>query len=229
MGRTEDRAWRRRFGDAGRAWTSLARVGGAVGGGLAALAALGVLGAADGGRLAAGADGGVAGADGCIAGVYGGVAGAAAGAHPFRLSVVDAEVDGDMLRARIRFFWDDLQLALMEHRSDMAFRLEETPRVDSIVVAYIGEMLAIEAGGRRLAGVLDGRGVDDAVLIDEVMWWYRLEYRLPAGTARIAIRNRLLFNMFEDQRNVVHLKTRSGRERAFAFGWDKDSAVAALN
>ncbi len=155
--------------------------------------------------------------------------GLATASHPFRLSVADAEVAGDTLRARIRFFWDDLQLAVMEHTSDMAFRLEETPRGDSIVFAYIDRMLAIEAGGARLAPVLVGRGIDDATLIDEVMWWYRLEYRLPAGTERIAIRNRLLFNLFEDQRNVVHLKTRAGRERAYSFGWSKDSAAAALN
>lgn len=155
---------------------------------------------------------------------------AATGAsHPFRLSVADAEVHGDTLRARIRFFWDDLELAVMDQTSDMAFRLEETPRVDSIVWGYIDQMLAIEAGGVRLAGTLVGRGIDDATLIDEVMWWYRLEYRLPAGTERIAIRNRLLFNMFEDQRNVVHLKTRNGRERAYTFGWSKDSAAATLN
>jgi len=149
--------------------------------------------------------------------------------HPFRLSVADAEVIGDTLRARIRFFWDDLQLAVMEHTSDMAFRLEEIPRVDSIVSRYIDQMLAIEAGGRRLAGILVGRGVDQAARIDEVMWWYRIEYHLPASTERIAIRNRLLFNLFEDQRNVVHLKTRAGRERAYSFGWSKDSATAALN
>ncbi len=154
---------------------------------------------------------------------------AATASHPFRLSVADAEVVGDTLRARIRFFWDDLQLAVMEHTSDMAFRLAETPRADSIVTRYIDQMLAIEAGGQRLAGTLVGRGVDEAALIDEVMWWYRLEYGLPAGTDRIAIRNRLLFNLFEDQRNVVHLKTRTGRERAYSFGWSKDSAAAALN
>ena len=149
--------------------------------------------------------------------------------HPFRLSVADAKVEGDMLRMRIRFFWDDLQLAVMEHTSDMAFRLEKTPRVDSIVLGYIDQMLAIEVGGKPLIGTLAGRGVDEATLIDEVMWWYSLDYRLPAGTERIAIRNRLLFNMFEDQRNVVHLKTRDGSERAYAFGWNKDRAAAALN
>ncbi len=149
--------------------------------------------------------------------------------HPFRLSVADAEVDGAVLRARIQFFWDDLQLAVMEHTSDMDFRLEENARVDSLVARYINEMLEIEVGGEAVAGVLEGRGVDEATLIDEVMWWYRLAYRLPAETERIAIRNRLLFNMFEDQRNVVHVKTRSGRERAYSFGWDKDSVTAPLN
>ena len=148
--------------------------------------------------------------------------------HPFRLSVADVIVSGASMEVRIRFFWDDLQIAVMESESDMDFRLAETPGADSVVARYIGEMLVFEAGGAPLAGVLAERGVEEAARIDEVMWWYRLRYELPPGTERIGIRNRVLFNMFEDQRNLVHLKTRSGRERTYYFTWDDDRVAAPI-
>lgn len=149
--------------------------------------------------------------------------------HPFRLSVTDAGVSESGLQARIRFFWDDLQLAVMEHSSDMEFELAENEEVDSIIQAYINDMLAIEAGGAVLRGEVTARGVEDAARIDEVMWWYRLKYALPPSAERIRIRNRLLFNVFEDQLNIVNLKTRSGRERTYRFSWDEDNVTIPLN
>ncbi len=143
-------------------------------------------------------------------------------AHPFRLSVADVGVTASTLEVRIRFFWDDLQFAVMESTSDMAFELAQDDEVDKTVEQYINDMLVFEAGGAPVQGVLVERGVEEAPRLDEVMWWYRLEYRLPASVERIHIRNRLLFNMFEDQRNLVNLKTRSGRERTYYFTWDED-------
>lgn len=161
----------------------------------------------------------------------GGVAalgGPGAPAHPFRLSVADMVVVGDSMEVRIRFFWDDLQIAVMERESDMEFRLAETPDVDVVVVRYINDMLLFRAGDAPLTGVLAERGVEDARRADEVMWWYRLKYALPPGTERIGIRNRVLFNVFEDQRNLVHLKTRRGRERSYYFTWDDDQVAVPL-
>lgn len=151
-----------------------------------------------------------------------GAEGPAVGTHPFRLSVADVTVSGTAMEVRIRFFWDDLQLAVIERESDMEFRLAETPRADSVVGRYIDAMLVFETRGEALAGVLAERGIEDAPRADEVMWWYLIRYELPPGTERIGIRNRVLFNVFEDQRNLVHLKTRSGRERAYYFTWDDD-------
>lgn len=148
--------------------------------------------------------------------------------HPFRLTVADADVFQTAIEARIRFFWDDLQYAVMEHTSDMDFELAETEEVDAIIEAYINEMLVLEAGEVVVEGKVTERGIEDAIRIDEVMWWYRLEYTLPPGTERIAIRNRLLFNLFEDQRNLVNLKTRSGRERTYYFSWDEDNITVPV-
>ncbi len=148
--------------------------------------------------------------------------------HPFRLTVTDAGVFQSTIEARIRFFWDDLQFAVMEHTSNMEFELAETEEVDAVIEAYINEMLVVEAGETVVQGKVTARGIEDAVRIDEVMWWYRLQYTLPPGTERIGIRNRLLFNMFEDQRNLVNLKTRSGSERTYYFSWDEDNITVPV-
>ena len=145
--------------------------------------------------------------------------------HPFRLSVADVAVSESGLQARIRFFWDDLQLAVMEHTSDMEFELAENEAVDTIIETYINDMLVLEAGETVVRGEVTARGVEDAARIDEVMWWYRLEYSLPTSVERVRVRNRLLFNMFEDQRNIVNLETRSGRERTYYFSWNEDNVT----
>lgn len=157
-----------------------------------------------------------------------GAVAAPAPSHPFRLSVADVGVTGSVLQARIRFFWDDLQLAVMERTSDAEFELAENETVDEVVEAYINDMLVIEVDTVALQGEVTARGVEDAARIDEVMWWYRLEYALPRSTERIRIRNRLLFNMFEDQRNIVNLKTRTGRERTYHFSRDQDDVALPI-
>lgn len=157
-----------------------------------------------------------------------GAGGGADPLHPFRLTVTDAGVFQSTIEARIRFFWDDLQFAVMEHTSNMEFELAETEEVDAVVEAYINEMLVLEAGEAVVQGKVTARGIEDAIRIDEVMWWYRLQYTLPPGTERIGIRNRLLFNMFEDQRNLVNLKTRGGSERTYYFSWDEDNVTVPV-
>ena len=154
---------------------------------------------------------------------------AADGSHPFRLSVADAGTTGPVLHARIRFFWDDLQLAVMEHTSDTDFRLAETPEVDAIIEGYINDMLELTAGDAVLRGKVTARGIDVADVMDEIMWWYRMEYPVDESVERVHVRNRLLFNVFEDQRNLLHLKTRRGRERAYSFGLGDDNVTIRLN
>ena len=152
-----------------------------------------------------------------------------AGAHPFRLSVADAGMTGGVLHARVRFFWDDLQLAVAQHTSDEDFELAETEEVDATIERYINEWLVLTSGDDVLPGRVTARGIDHASVIDEVMWWYRMEYVVEESVERVHIRNRLLFNVFDDQRNIVHLKTRRGRERAYYFNLGDDNVTMRLN
>ncbi len=129
------------------------------------------------------------------------------------------------MEVSIRFFWDDLQFAVMEQTSDMDFRLDETDEVDAVVEQYVNDMLNFQVEETLLQGELVERGIQEARNPDEVMWWYRLEYSVDPSIERIHVTNRLLFNMFEDQRNIVNIKTRRGRERTYYFSWDEDNVT----
>ncbi len=129
------------------------------------------------------------------------------------------------MEVSIRFFWDDLQFAVMEQTSDMDFRLDETDEVDTVVEQYVNDMLNFQVEETLLQGELVERGIQEARNPDEVMWWYRLVYSLDPSIDRIHVTNRLLFNMFEDQRNIVNIKTRRGRERTYYFSWDEDNVT----
>ena len=53
------------------------------------------------------------------------------------------------MEVRIRFFWDDLQIAVMESESDMEFRLAETPEVDAVVGALRQRDAGVRGPGAR--------------------------------------------------------------------------------
>ncbi len=148
--------------------------------------------------------------------------------HNIRMSLATLEAAAETVTIEIRFFWDDLQVAVMERTSDMQFELAESPEVDRVVEAYINDTVTVEVDGSRLTGTVSARGVQDAARQDEVMWWYRLEYPVSGSPDRIYVKNRLLFNMFEDQRNILHVTTRSGRERAYYFSWDEEDVHVPL-
>ena len=52
---------------------------------------------------------------------------------------------------------------------------------------------------------------------------------IAASAESIHLKNRLLFNLFEDQRNIVHLTTRAGKERAYYFAWDEPEITVPIN
>lgn len=148
--------------------------------------------------------------------------------HNVRMSLASLTADEQGLEMEVRFFWDDLQIAVMERTSDMSFQLAETGEVDRVIESYINDMLTLEVDGTRLQGTVTARGIEEAPRPDEVMWWYRLEYPTASRPSRIYVRNRLLFNMFEDQRNIVHVTTASGRERAYYFSWDEEDVTVPM-
>ena len=143
----------------------------------------------------------------------------AAPAHPLHLSTAQLVIEETALYLRIRLFKDDLEAALAARSGTTGFELTPTAAADSLFLSYLGSALALEADGRPLRAAVLSSGEDlEAGQGDARVWWYLLEYPVEAATGSISIRNSVLYDQFDDQRNVVRvLHAASGKQRTLYF------------
>lgn len=139
--------------------------------------------------------------------------------HDLHVSYGNAVVEGSTVLLRLRLFKDDLEAALGAELGVSVLALDATPAVDRIFLRYLEKHLALEVGAVRLTPEVLGRG--EELLDREPVWWYTLHYRTESEVTALRVRNTLLFDRFDDQRNVVkfvHLPEETQRTYAFARG-----------
>ena len=124
-------------------------------------------------------------------------------AHDFHVTYSRLAVEGTMAVVRIRLFKDDLAEALSE-REKRDVLVDTSPSSDSLFVAYFHEGFVMTSGTERLKGRLVGSG--EEVVGKEPMWWYLLEFTAENPIAGLTIEQRLLSEMFEDQKNIVQIQ-----------------------
>jgi len=132
--------------------------------------------------------------------------------HPLYLTFGKLEVDGAAATLEIRIFWDDLQLDMRRYSGDGSLEVRGPNAAAAAVTAYINDQLLFQFDGQPpVRGELVEWGVDgDANR-------YRLRYALNAAPRQVQVRHRILLDLYEDQKNVLHVLNRGGRERAFYF------------
>jgi hypothetical protein len=145
--------------------------------------------------------------------------------HDVHLSYSRVVVDGTSIRWRVRLFRDDLERALRA-QSRGAVITAEAPAADSVFADYFNARVSVTANGRRLAGRVTQSG-RDADVSDDEMWWYLVELTAPAAVSTIATRVGLLFELFDDQRNVLTLlkMPAQGRHSMYFVGNDPREQV----
>ncbi len=131
--------------------------------------------------------------------------------HDVHLSYSRVVVDGSSILWRVRLFRDDLERALRAQGRNPALTAE-SPTADSVFAAYFNAQVPVSANGRRLIGRVVQSGRDPDVT-DEEMWWYLVELTAPAPVASFSTRVGLLFEQFNDQRNVLTLLKMPGESR----------------
>ncbi len=140
-------------------------------------------------------------------------------AHDFHVSYGRLAVEGTTAVIRVRFFQDDLVQAIREqHTAD--FELTATSRADSIALAYIGRRLRLAAAARPLVAVVRASGED--LSGQEPMWWYLLEFAASTPIKNVEITNTLLFETFDDQKNIVQMQ-HFPSEKTWSFYFTPDS------
>src|SRR5690606_36650581 len=110
------------------------------------------------------------------------------------------DVEGAVITARVRMFWDDLEEAIRYMTADTRFRIEHTAEADALVERYLRGGLVLDADGTRPEGKVLQSGEEDD------MFWYVLEYRAPAPVSRLIVRNEIMVDLYPEQRNVLQVR-----------------------
>ena len=124
-------------------------------------------------------------------------------AHDFHVTYSRLAVEGTMAVVRIRLFRDDLAEALTK-REKRSVLVDTSTKADSLFQAYFHDGFVMKAGAETLKGRLVGSG--EEVVGKEPMWWYLLEFTASKPIEKLSIEQRLLSEMFDDQKNIVQVQ-----------------------
>jgi hypothetical protein len=124
-------------------------------------------------------------------------------------------VEGSIAILQIRIFKDDLEEALRRLGGlDDSFRMEVSPGVDSLFLRYVAERFVVQANGQRIMGRIVGSGEDE--LDREPVWNVQLRFDAPEAIRAMRITYTVLFEVFDDQRNVLRV-VKFPEERRLAY------------
>ena len=137
---------------------------------------------------------------------------AAAGAHKFHTSFTEADYNAAerSLQIALRTFPDDLENVL-SRRGGKAVRLDRKKEAEPLLAAYLRETFQLKnARGEavKLSWIGMDAGVDSA--------WLYFEAHLPEGPAGTQLRHQFMFDLYDDQINLVNIK-RDGKKHALTF------------
>lgn len=135
-----------------------------------------------------------------------------AAAHKFHTSFAEADYNAKeaSLQITLRTFPDDLE-TILGKRSGKSVRLDRKEEAEPLLAAYLQESFQLKnAKGEtlKLSWVGMDAGVDSA--------WLYFEAPMPGGFAGAQLRNQFLFDLYEDQINLVNVK-QDERRRALTF------------
>jgi len=136
-------------------------------------------------------------------------------------------LEGTTVAVRVRLFHDDLTLALRRFtgRSDLVLTPEA--RADSVFGAYFARVVRLEGDGRPLSLRVTASAMEKDEVAENVVW-YVLEGTIPRVPKRLTVLNGLLFEVLDDQQNIVQLLKLPGEERRtlyFTAGEPREQVV----
>lgn len=145
-------------------------------------------------------------------------------AHPLHLATAQVAVEGRRVLVRLRTFEDDLEAALARFSGRESVSMAATPELDSLYLAYVAGRLAVAADGAELHPSLLASGVDlESGTGDTKVWWALLEYEAASEIRELGVRATVLYDLFDDQRNVIRvLHPATDRRHTFYFAAPDD-------
>lgn len=121
--------------------------------------------------------------------------------HELHETYANIAVEGSVVAGRFLFFQDQLERALGSLLDADAVELRPGDEADFLVLRYLRDHLSIEADGVPLEPSLLGSGQER--LAHHMGWWVTVRFQAPSAVAGIRVRNTLLFELHDDQRNIM--------------------------
>jgi hypothetical protein len=128
------------------------------------------------------------------------------GAHPFYVSIceMDYKSETKTLEISLRIFTDDLEQTIKDWSNKKPYLGEtnEIASADSLIKTYIFQILSIDVNEKEAKFEFLGKDVEQ-----ELIWIY-LEAKNILDFNKITISNRLLFQSYPNQTNLIHVNHR---------------------
>ena len=135
--------------------------------------------------------------------------------HKFHVSYARMAIENGTAVCRIRFFKHDLETGLQVFAKDPAYKLAPTSKSDAVFTRYFNQKFVLEVGGKQIKGRVMSSGEEDA---EDKMWWYMIKFEVPQNMKTFKVTNKLLFDLFADQRNIFKVQTfPSEKSKSFYF------------
>lgn len=144
--------------------------------------------------------------------------------HPLHLSTTAIAIDETAVFLRVRMFKNDLEGALAAADGRDSLTLAATAEHDAMFLDYFGERFELRFDGASVTPEIVASGEDLTTRAgDERIWWVELRYAAPAGFETLGIRAAILYERFDDQRNIVRvLHTGTSRQKTLYFAAPDD-------
>jgi hypothetical protein len=149
-------------------------------------------------------------------------------AHDIHASHIRMVLEGRTVALRVRLFHDDLQLALRAFTNQPNLQLTTTDRADSAFAAYFAKVVRFEADGQAPTLRVTASAAEPDQVAGMVVW-YVLEGQVAATPTRLTMLNALLFEVFEDQQNIVQILRLPGEERRTLYFTAREPKPQDLN
>jgi hypothetical protein len=124
--------------------------------------------------------------------------------HKFHVTYGRMAVEDNIAILQIRLFKDDLELTLRQKYADPAFALAADPYSDSLFTQYFNEVFVLKQGAVAVPGRIVSSGEEE--MAGEPMWWYMVRFEAPADLRAFTVRDVVLFDQFEDQKNIFKVQ-----------------------
>ena len=121
--------------------------------------------------------------------------------HELHETYADLAMEDVIVGGQIRFYKEQLERALGPMTGADAFTLAPGAASDSLVLRYIRDHLVLQVHGDTLQPILLRSG--QRLMEHHQGWWVAIHYEAAAPVDSLHVTNTLLFEVHDDQRNIM--------------------------